>query len=156
MRKDIFIDNNIAKNFSNPLDPEYKSLVNWLQTNHKDEEQKAYLVVSQKLITEYSRSSSHAHSATNMPTIINILLREGRLVKISNDKIRDFQHQYFTKAVKRRLRSNAEDKEHIPVVLLSERKYALTIDKNLTHDLLDFPKFRATVKARPEELPYDT
>jgi hypothetical protein len=28
--KDIFIDNSIAKNFANPLDPEYKKLVAWL------------------------------------------------------------------------------------------------------------------------------
>jgi hypothetical protein len=27
MLKDIFIDNNIAKNFCNPVDPEYKNLV---------------------------------------------------------------------------------------------------------------------------------
>jgi len=30
MKKDIFIDNNIAKNFTNPLDGEYKKLVQWL------------------------------------------------------------------------------------------------------------------------------
>lgn len=30
MKKDIFIDNNIASKFSNPLDPEYKKLIKWL------------------------------------------------------------------------------------------------------------------------------
>jgi len=31
IQKDIFIDTNIAKNFTNPLDPEYKKLVFWLR-----------------------------------------------------------------------------------------------------------------------------
>jgi hypothetical protein len=52
---------------------------------------------------------------------------------------------------------NQEDKEHVPVVLLSERKYALTFDINFTHDLLNFPgyKDKVRVEKQPENLPYD-
>ena len=62
-RKDLFIDNNIAKNFSNPLDPEYKKLIKWLiefNSNPKKHDDNAHLVVSQKLIAEYYRTMGHA------------------------------------------------------------------------------------------------
>ncbi len=55
--KDIFIDNNIAKNFCNPLDPEYKRLIQWLISDST-----AYLVVSNKLIVEYTRSTGQSTS----------------------------------------------------------------------------------------------
>ena len=37
MLKDLFIDNNVAKNFANPLDPEYKKLIQWLMTFDKSD-----------------------------------------------------------------------------------------------------------------------
>lgn len=154
MRKDIFIDNNIAKNFSNPLDPEYKLLVSWLQENVPGENQAAHLVVSNKLLAEYHKSSRNATSSSSIPVIIDILTRQNRLIKISNEEIKNFRKEYFSKKVERELLSNEEDRNHIPVVLLSDRKFALTIDHNLTHDLLHFPGFHATVEARPERLPY--
>jgi hypothetical protein len=43
MMKDIFIDNNIAKNFTLPYDDSYKNLLAWLY-------QEGALVVSQKLL----------------------------------------------------------------------------------------------------------
>jgi hypothetical protein len=52
-RKDIFIDNNIAKNFSNPLDPDYKKLIKWLREFNDDDPKihnNAYLMVSNKLL----------------------------------------------------------------------------------------------------------
>jgi len=51
MKKDIFIDNNVAKNFSNPADPEYKKLIKWLVKFDKsiDIEENAHLVLSQKI-----------------------------------------------------------------------------------------------------------
>ena len=46
MLKDIFIDSNVAKNFANPLDPEYKKLVNWLMNFDEDNQtNNAHLVV---------------------------------------------------------------------------------------------------------------
>ena len=158
MKHDIFIDNNIASKFANPADPEYKELIRWLMDNHKlsegQDDDRAYLVVSQKLIAEYIRSCRDASGSTSIPMIINKLTQEGRLVRISNQQIKDFKIQFVTKAVEKKLRSNNEDRDHIPVVLLSDRKYALTYDENFTYDLENFPGFTVIVKSRPEELPY--
>lgn len=70
----------------------------------------------------------------SIPTIIGKLTRERRLTKITNADIKGFQNIYFTKTVERNLRSNQEDRNHIPVELLSERKFALTNDRNFTFD----------------------
>jgi hypothetical protein len=52
------------------------------------------------------------------------------------------------------LTCNYEDREHLPVVLLSQRKYALSLDDRFIADLENFPGFVVLVKKRPEELPY--
>ena len=156
MRRDLFIDNNIASKFNNPADPHYKELIEWLKDNHviTDEDDRAYLMVSKKLLAEYYRSCRAARGATAIPAIIDKLGREGRLVKISNDQIKEFKQEYFTPKVIRKLRSNKEDRDHIPVVLLSERKYALARDINFTSDLEGFPGFSVFVCKRPEDMPY--
>ena len=53
MINDIFIDDNIAKNFANPIDPEYRNLITWLLSYYANPNQDAHLVVSQKLLEEY-------------------------------------------------------------------------------------------------------
>lgn len=156
MKKDLFIDNNIAKNFANPMDAEYKKLIRWLMKNDPiNSAVNAYLVVSNKLLAEYNRSVSFSSSASSIPIIIEQLTREGRLIKINNADIKEFQRRYFSKKVLRDLRSNREDHDHIPVVLLSDRKYALSLDKDFIYDLVHFPGFHATVEKRPEKLPYE-
>ena len=153
--KDLFIDNNIAKNFSNPMDPEYKKLIRWLM-NYEDAEtsKNAFLVVSNKLLNEYNRSARDARSNTSIPVIIDKLTREGRLIKISNEEIKAFQRQYFTQKIKRKLTSNREDWDHLALVLLSVRKYGLSLDDALVNDLRDFPGFVVWIEKRPEDLPY--
>jgi hypothetical protein len=156
--KDIFIDNNIASRFKNPADEEYKKLIKWLITYTEDEENQdknAYLVVSPKLLAEYHRSNLHVKDGQNIIVIIGILQRQGRLVIISNEQIKTFKQQYFTKKIEKNLQSNHEDREHIPVVLLSERKYALSIDQNFVKDLNSFPGFNAFACSRPEDMPYN-
>jgi hypothetical protein len=76
------------------------------------------------------------------------------LTIISNDKIKEFQKIHFTKKIVKNLRSNIEDRYHIPVVLLSERKFALSIDENFIYDLLNFSGFKVCVEKRPEKLSY--
>jgi predicted nucleic acid-binding protein len=159
MKKDIFIDTNIAGKFANPQDKEYIKLTKWLihyvpkDSENKDEY--AHLVVSNKLLKEYYRSSMNAQSSTAIPAIIDQLTRDGRLIIIKNDRIKEFKDKYYTKAVKKRLRCNNEDREHFPLVLLSDRKYALSYDDNFIYDLEHFPGgFHVLVKKRPEELPY--
>ena len=153
MLKDIFIDNNIAKNFGNPQDPEYKKLQKWLMDN--ETEPKSYLVVSNKLLAEYYRSVGQSYYQNSIPSIIDKLTRDGRLIKISNEQIKEFKRQYFTNKVKKNFTCNKEDQEHISVVLLSDRKYVLTLDQKFTDDLLNFPGFRVIVCAKPQDLPYD-
>lgn len=157
MKKDIFIDNNIASKFNNPADIHYKELIKWLLDNHEilsDKDDRAYLVVSSKLLAEYMRSCYAASGATAIPAIINQLTREGRLIKITNKQITDFKQQYFSNKVIRNLQSNKEDWDHIPVVMLSDRKYALVRDRKFTFDLNHFPKFTVLVCERPEDMPY--
>ncbi len=155
MRKDIFIDNNIACRFANPMDPEMKRLITWIMEYEEGSSDNAVLMVSDKLLREYVASCQGAYGVTSIPTIIGKLTREGRLAKITNAEIKDFQNKYFTKTVERNLRSNEEDRNHIPIVLLSERKFALTNDRNFTYDLAHFPGFKVLVNSRPENLPYD-
>jgi len=156
MRKDIFIDNNITKNFANPLDSEYKKLIQWLMAyNAENNTKNAYLVLSNKLIAEYQRTAGLSASATNITIIIAKMTREGRLVKITNEQIKEFKREYFTKKVERNLTCNKEDRDHIPVVLLSERKYSLSFDENFVNDLLDFPGFVVVAAKRAQDIPYD-
>jgi hypothetical protein len=110
MRKDIFIDNNIASRFGNPADEEYKKLVCWLAKNGEVKEDNAFLTVSQKLIGEYNRSNIHPKSLNAIPILVTKLQREGRLNFIDNQTIKDFKKEYFTKKVERNLLSNKEDK----------------------------------------------
>lgn len=158
MKRDIFIDNNIASKFANPADPEYKELIQWLMENHEIKEDMeddlAYLVVTQKLLIEYFRSSRDATGATAIPMVINKLTKEGRLIRFSNQQIKEFKNRHFTKAIEKNLQSNVEDRDHIPAVLMSDRKYALTYDSGLTYDLEHFPGFSVLVCKRPEDMPY--
>ncbi len=155
MKKDIFIDNNVAKNFSNPLDDEYKKLIAWLMKYDPEKnDENAYLVVSNKLMGEYLRTSSLALSSTSVPIIIDKMTREGRLFKIENREIKAFQQKHFTKQCIKKLRSNRDDHDHIPVVVLSYRKYALSLDNDFIYDLTHFPGFQVKAEKRPEQLPY--
>ena len=156
MLKDLFIDNNVAKNFANPLDPEYKKLIQWLMTFDKSDLAACpHLVVSRKLLVEYKRSTGNAYSSTNITIIVAKLTREGRIVLISNQEIKQFKRKHFTKTVERKLTCNMEDRDHIPVVLLSHRKYALSLDKAFVNDINCFPGFKALAARRPQDLPYD-
>ncbi len=156
MRKDIFIDNNIAKNFTNPLDPEYKKLIQWLMAYDSAKNRKnAYLMVSNKLIAEYQRTAGASASGTNITIIIAKMTREGRLIKITNEQIKEFKRIYFTKRVERNLTCNKEDRDHIPVVLLSERKYALSFDDKFINDLRIFSGFVVVAEKKPQDIRYD-
>ena len=153
--KDIFIDTNVVKNFTNPLDPEYKKLISWLKEyNPFNLANNAVLVVSKKLLGEYYRSARFAHTDTSIPVIIDQLTREGRRNLITNMQIYSFKNQNFTKSIKRKLRSNKKDWNYIPLVLLSYRKYALSIDDNFIYDIKHFPGFQVKAAKRPEAIPY--
>ncbi|WP_430907503.1 hypothetical protein [Maribacter sp. 2-571] len=159
---DIFIDNNIAKNFATPIDPHYKELIQWINEFDKDLVEKepeklldyAHLVVSQKLLVEYLNSSRDCSKPNAIPSIISRLQIQGRLQKKSKTEIEDFKNEFFTKRIEKSLLSNQEDHPHIVCVLISNRKLCLTYDDNLTADLKDFPGFTVRVEKRPESLNY--
>lgn len=150
------------------MDPEYKRLIRWLITFIPDEagtdKNAAYLMVSNKLIAEYQKTSGPIVSKTNIVAIIQQMTREGRLIRVTNEEIK---RKYFVKnktqnnkiqnnkTQNKNFRSNKADQDHIPVVLLSERKYALSLDKRFVYDLTHFPGFEVLVARRPEDLPYD-
>lgn len=144
MPNDIFVDNNVAKNFCNPADPHYKLFIKWLS-------EEGYLVVSNKILSEYVSSTGGSQNATNIVAIIGRLTRDGRLIKFSHQ---DLNQLVFKKRITRKLRSNAKDHEHIKVVLLSYRKLALSLDGNFRYDVNNFAGHQAVARARPEQLNY--
>lgn len=160
--KDIFIDNNVAKNFATPLDSNYKDLIKWLNEFDADIVEKdpkkignyAHLVVSQKLLVEYLKSSRNCSKPNAIPSIINRLTIQGRLIKKTKTEIEAFKKKYFSKKIENGLLSNKEDHCHIVTVLISKRKLCLTYDDNLTADLTVFPGHSVTVEKRPENVNY--
>lgn len=127
-KKDIFIDNNIAKNFTNPADTAYKDLIQWLK-------EYGYLCVSSGILTEYHRSNIGNFGNSAITTIIDILIRKNRLINIKNNQIKEYQNSKVYRQKENQLQSNREDREHIAVVMLSDRKKALTLDKKFEEDL---------------------
>lgn len=161
--KDIFIDNNVTKNFVNPSDQHYKDLIKWImdynieeiQNNSKSKHDFAHLVVNNKLLVEYNRSSYNCKHSTSIPMIISKLTKEGRLIKINNETIKEVEVLHLTKAIKRRILSNIEDHCHICSVILSNRKMVLTYDINLIKDLTTVIGKKLIISSRPESLNYD-
>jgi ubiquitin C-terminal hydrolase len=153
--KDIFIDNDVTtKHFSNPIDEDYKNLIDWLRTFNDDVENDAHLVLSNFLLREYHESNRNPNSQTNIIAIVDDMVRNNRIKRVSNQEIKNFQTQHFSKKVLKKMTSNAKDRNHIPAVLLSNRKMALSEDNRLLNDLLEFSGFNPIVAKRPEELPY--
>jgi len=141
MRKDIFLDSNIVKNFSNPLDEEYKKLFQWISTI-------GYLAISQKLLVEYGRTNQ------NLSVLVNRLQADGRLIKFQSQDLNTIR---FDKKTLKNLKSNREDQLHLKVILLSDRKIAIIIDKKFRDDVNGFPKYngiKPQAVARPEEIDY--
>lgn len=102
IKRDIFIDNNIAKNFTNPIDPEYKQLIKWLRNFNADLKTDTYLIVSNKLLIEYTATSGNSLSGNSIIAIIGELIKQGRLIKISNEQIKEFKQKYFTKKLEKK------------------------------------------------------
>ena len=113
--------------------------------------------MSQKLQKEYIDSSRDSVEATEIQAIVNLLTEQDRIHRISNKQIKEFQDVHFTKKLDKDLNLNklGKDRDHIPAVLLSKRKYAIAIDKKFRYALLNFPRFKATVVSRPEDLNYE-
>jgi len=144
MPKNVFVDNNVAKNFCNPIDLNYREFIRWLF-------EEGHLVVTNKILGEFVSSTGGSPSSTNIVVVIARLTRDGRLIKFSKSQL---DALVFSKRIERRLRSNRKDHAHIKAVLLSDRKLALSLDNNFRHDLNNFPGYQAIARERPEELGY--
>ena len=142
--KDILVDNNIAKNFCNPLADEYKLFIRWLF-------EEGSLVVTQGLIREYISSCGAARSSTSIVVILHRQQIEGRLKVISAQALKAFK---FQRRTERLLRSNLNDRVLIKAVMLSVRKYAVSRDRNFRHDINYFPGYHARAENRPGQIPY--
>jgi hypothetical protein len=143
--KDIFIDTNIAKNFTNPLDPIYKKLLRWLTTDVQ-----SHWVVNQKLLVEYGRTNQ------TILVLIDQLQRQGRLIKKEKAELNAVP---FPKQYERKLHSNSEDWVHLKTIWLSHRKIGIIIDEGLRHDVNQSPKqggIQPKAFSRPEEINYET
>ncbi len=114
----------------------------------------AHMNVCNRLLSEYSRSARNTGIATSLPILVELLQRQGRLIKFTNNEIEIFKNKHFKKKVTKKFVSNGQDWDYIAVVALSERKLALTEDKNLSKDLKTLPKFDISVADSPEKLDY--
>jgi hypothetical protein len=147
MIKDLFVDNNIAKNFKNPADPEYKRLVDWLF-------REGHLVITQKLLSEYL-ASNQGNFGRSIITIVDQLTREGRIVKISTEEMKALK---FPKKLEEKCQKLNKDYWHLKAILLSNRKLAIIIDVAFRDRVNDHPKHggvQAIAVARPEEVDYE-
>ncbi|MCY7360421.1 MAG: hypothetical protein LH609_23775 [Rudanella sp.] len=147
MIKDLFVDNNIAKNFKNPADPEYERLIKWLF-------EKGHLVLTQKLLKEY-HDSNRGNYGQSILSIIARLTKEERIVMISNEQLEILR---FSKTIDKKCLKLNKDYWHLKAILLSNRKMAVIIDKAFRDAVNCHPKhegIQACAVARPEEIDYE-
>jgi hypothetical protein len=139
---DIFVDNNAAKHFIPPVPNNYKDFLVWL----KDE---GALVVSQKLLIEYTQGLAHITNQSII-TIIGHLTKHGRLNKISSEALKSFD---FKKHEENRFLCNHQDRDHLKTIFLSHRKLAISSDRNFR---IDIQNFRRVNKIKPQAAPNPT
>jgi hypothetical protein len=137
--RDIFIDANIACKFAKP-DKTQQELIDWLLLDNKSNPSaNAHLVVSSYLLREYDRANINC--SYGIMHIYLTLMRQGRLNLKSKNELDAFKQEYINKRRWTKLQSKANDKEHIPLVFLSKRKYVISDDTNFLNDLINFPRF---------------
>lgn len=147
MTKDLFVDNNVAKNFKNPADPEYRKLMAWLF-------REGHLVLTQKLLIEY-HDSNRGNFGQSIFTIINQLTKDGRTVRFENEELKAVK---FSKKLDEKCLRLNKDYWHLKAILLSNRKMAIIIDKAFRDAVNSHPKhegIHARAVARPEEIDYE-
>ncbi len=142
MKPDLFVDSNVSGHFAKPVRTDYKTLIEWLH----DE---GCLVVCPSLIREYHDAVRGSSVPTTLVAIVNRLQRDDRLRRFSKKELQAFP---LREHVRRQLRSNRADHDLIKVVMLSDRKLALSKDRKLAQDINDFPGARC--EDAPSKIPY--
>ncbi|GAB3223823.1 hypothetical protein [Spirosoma arcticum] len=147
MIKDLFVDNNIAKNFKNPANSEYEKLIKWLF-------EEGHLVLTQKLLKEY-HDSNRGNYGQSILSIIARLTKDERIVMVSNDQLKALT---FSKTINKKCLKLNKDYWHLKAILLSNRKMAIIIDKAFRDAVNSHPKYEGVkpqAVARPEEIDYE-
>lgn len=141
---DLFVDADRSKYFSRPVDPRYRKLIEWLRSDGQ-------LVVCASLIREYEGAVRGSTSPTTLVALVNHLQRDGRLKRFDRRALNAFR---IRKHVEKRLRSGMKDRDHLKIVLLSDRKLGVSGDGNFRRDVNNFPGYSAVVRRHPSEVPY--
>ncbi len=154
--KDIFIDNNIAKNFTNPVDTNYQKLISWLLHFEESKiECCAHLVLTNKILQEYKNSNRNNFNSQNIILIIGKLTEQRRLNFIENKILKKYK---FPTNIEKKICCLGKDKIHLKAILLSHRKIALIIDSKFRNAVNSHPKvnkIKPKAESRPEDLDYE-
>ncbi|MEO9144544.1 MAG: hypothetical protein ABI237_03220 [Ginsengibacter sp.] len=163
--KDIFIDADITNKFSKTTDKDLIELIEWLL----NKENKSFLLVSDYLRNEYLKGNAHCVKEFSISTIYFKLQQDGRLNAKTKKEIEDFKQKHFSKTIWKNLnclkqkkgKNRTSDPNHIALIYLSDRRFALTEDENLFKDLNEL-KFKredgkkVTVAKSPTDINYKT
>lgn len=141
--KDIFVDDCVAVRLENPLDPKLHGFLIWLESEGS-------LVVTKKIVAEYSASLSRGGSSTFI-ALLSKLQRQGRQVFISSKELKDFK---IPPKTSRKLKSNKKDWWHLKAVIISPRKIALSFDNNFISDVNGYPGCSANASSDIAQLNY--
>lgn len=121
--KDIVIDANVMRLYSEPKDLSIKELFTWLFYEGK-------LALSQGILNEYNR-----HGNQLLFGLIQHLIKSNRINSITNTQLKDFNLDKNY-----RYTCNKEDRHHAKLVFLSHRKKMISFDGKLVNDINNFPK----------------
>jgi hypothetical protein len=142
MKKDIFIDANIASKFANTTDEKLLELINWLI----EKKNESYLMMSDYLRIDMFKGNAHCPKEFSICNVIYKLQRDERLNFKDKNQIKEFQTKNFSGKIWKKLscKTNkkgdpSNDPHHIALIFLSDRRFAITEDNNLLNDLLTFP-----------------
>ena len=142
MKKDIFIDCQIACKFASTKDPHLKELIDWLlKKDHENPADRAFLMLSPMLRKEYDGGNKNCFKEFSILTIIIKMQQDDRINFKKKEEIDEFKREYISKKQWDKLNSKENDKDNIPLVFLSDRKMVLSEDENFVEDLINFPKF---------------
>ena len=143
---DLFVDADRSKHFCRPIDSAYNKLIEWLRSD-------GYLVVCPSLIKEYHKAEQATTAPTALLMLVGHLQRHGRLKQFGKTALGAFR---IKKHIATRLRSNLEDRDHLKIVLLSDRKLGISGDVKFRHDVNNYPGHRAIVRRHPSQVPYSS
>lgn len=144
MKPDLFIDADISGHIMKPLDDHYRDLIKWLYVE-------GCLVICRSLHNEYRKAVRESPSLRTLPAIVDRLTRARRLIRYSREELRGFR---IKERIVKRLLSNRSDHDYIKIVMMSDRRLALSGDNKLRRDINNFPRYGAQAYRHPGDFDY--